>query len=96
MTDDTLHGIYEETPEATAEATTDGAGGNANPPEATAGDLDLGSYLPQHVDRESEMNAVNSSNAEARQKAIADGMDEGTAQIVYPEFSTPEDMDRIN
>lgn len=43
-----------------------------------------------------EMESTNASNAEARAKAIAGGMDEGTANIIYPEFSTPEDMNRIN
>jgi hypothetical protein len=48
------------------------------------------------VDRQREMEETNASNDEARARAIAEGMDEGTAAIVYPSFSTPEDMDRIN
>jgi hypothetical protein len=43
-----------------------------------------------------DMTSTNASNAEARAKAIKDGMDEGTANILYPEFSTPEDMLKIN
>ena len=43
-----------------------------------------------------DMASTNASNAEARAKAIADGMDEGTADILYPDFATPEDMNRIN
>jgi hypothetical protein len=48
------------------------------------------------VDRQREMNQTNAGNDEARARAIAEGMDEGTAAIVYRSFSTPEDMDRIN
>jgi hypothetical protein len=48
------------------------------------------------VDRQREMDQTNAGNDEARARAIAEGMDEGTAAIVYPSFSTPEDMDRIN
>jgi hypothetical protein len=48
------------------------------------------------VDRQREMEQTNAQNDEARARAIAEGMDEGTAAIVYPPFSTPEDMDRIN
>jgi hypothetical protein len=43
-----------------------------------------------------DMETENASNAEARAKAIAGGMDENQANIIYPEFSTPEDMNRIN
>jgi hypothetical protein len=43
-----------------------------------------------------DMNATNASNAAARAKAIEEGMDEGTAAIVYPDFSEPDDMLRIN
>jgi hypothetical protein len=48
------------------------------------------------VDRQREMEESNARNDEARARAIADGMDEQTAAIVYPSFSSPEDMDRIN
>ena len=51
---------------------------------------------PQGMPTPEDMASTNASNAEARAKAIADGMDEGTANILYPEFSTPEDMNRIN
>lgn len=43
-----------------------------------------------------DMASTNASNAEARAKAIADGLDEGAATIMYPDFSTPEDMLRFN
>ena len=43
-----------------------------------------------------DMASTNASNAEARAKAIADGLDEGTANIMYPDFSTPEDMLKMN
>jgi hypothetical protein len=50
----------------------------------------------QHSPTPEDMESTNASNAEARAKAIADGLDEGTANIIYPDFSTPEDMNRIN
>lgn len=43
-----------------------------------------------------DMASTNASDAEARAQAIKDGMDEGTADILYPQFSTPEDMLKIN
>jgi hypothetical protein len=43
-----------------------------------------------------DMTLTNSNNATSREEAIKGGMDEGTANIIYPEFSTPEDMNRIN
>jgi hypothetical protein len=42
------------------------------------------------------MEQSNARDDEVRARAIAQGMDEGTAPIVYPSFSTPEDMDRNN
>jgi hypothetical protein len=51
---------------------------------------------PQGMPTPEDMTSTNASNAEARAKAIADGMDEGTANILYPEFNTPEDMLKIN
>jgi hypothetical protein len=67
----------------------------AETPSSAAEILDhmpQGGWAPTPEDMES----TNTTNAEGRAKAIADGMDEGTADILYPEFSTPEDMLKIN
>ena len=42
-----------------------------------------------------DVDKINASNAEARQKAIDDGLDPNTANIIYPEID-PNDPDRIN
>jgi len=42
-----------------------------------------------------DVDKVNADNAEARRKAIEEGMDEGTASLVYPDID-PSDPFRIN
>ena len=58
--------------------------------------VDLSDHGAQPMPTPEDMASTYASNAEARAKAIADGLDEGTANIMYPEFSTPEDMLKIN
>ena len=65
-------------------------------PESIEDMLAPQSHGAQPMPTPEDMASTNASNAEARAKAIADGLDEGTANIMYPEFSTPEDMNRIN
>ena len=73
----------------------DAPAGGDNP--GSIADLAAGiAHGAQGMPTAEDMAATNASNAEARAKAIADGLDEGTANIMYPEFSTPEDMLRIN
>jgi hypothetical protein len=72
-------------------------GGDMPAGDYTPGSLsDVLEHMPQDGWTPEDMASSNASNAEARAKAIADGMDEQTANIVYPEFNTPEDMNRIN
>jgi hypothetical protein len=47
------------------------------------------------IDPGFNVDEVNASNAESRRKAIEEGMDEGTASIVYPDID-PSDPFRIN
>ena len=70
-----------------------------------AGDLETPGSLQDILDQSSQgsgmptaqdMEASNASNAAAREAAIKGGLDPQTAQIMYPDFDTPEDMLRIN
>jgi hypothetical protein len=85
------------TDQSAADAISDHWDDSPEAPDATAGrtleDM-VKEFAP--VDRQLEMEQSNRQNDEARAQAIAEGMDEQTAQIVYPSFSTPEDMDRFN
>lgn len=65
-------------------------------PESIEDILAQQTHGAQSMPTPQDMASTNASNAEARAKAIADGLDEGTANILYPEFSTAEDMLKIN
>ena len=62
-------------------------------PNAIPGLTDPG-YLPRTLDPETAARQ-NAEQAEGRQKAIDEGVDPQTAQLMYPDID-PNDPDRIN
>ena len=78
-----------------------GGGGEGDTPAGGEAPGSIGDFMehkPQggSMPTPEDMLSTNASNAEARAQAIKDGMDEGTADILHPNFSTPEDMNQIN